>query len=313
MRKIPKAQSRGPRVGGLILGAVIAGCTATEVVGSEMADTLVSGPGFQVDRKLIELELDYLPPSRREKIVNNEAALRELIDDFYRREAVVAAVVSDELLESQRYAYRLERAKQEALFAIALDHQRNLVLERLPPLDELAEERYLADPDRYRVPPKMHLRHILLKAETTAEKAERRPEAERIRESIASGADFASLASERSQDQRSARQGGDLGWVSPDTLVRPFATAALALGGPGDLSDIVETQYGLHIIELLERQPGRTKTFEDVKDSLISELREELVSERLRQWYETVTDPEKMTAHQEVINDFVNQVVNDSP
>lgn len=267
--------------------------------------TLISGPGFVVDRETIESELRHLPAQRREKITNSEQALRELIDDFYRREAVVAKSITPELLKKPVYAYRLERARQETLFAIALDHQRSILLENLPPLEELAKERYLSKPKRFQVPPKIHARHILLKAETKEQKEKRRSEAKQLHDLLTSGADFGEVASEFSEDDHSASQQGDLGWVAADKLVPSFSEAAFALTNKGDLSDIVETRYGLHIIQLIDREPARTKKFEEVKPQLISALREEIVSTRMRQWYEDIIDADKMTAYPDTIKDFV--------
>ena len=79
--------------------------------------------------------------------------------------------------------------------------------------------------------------------------------------------DFATLASQLSQDPGSASQGGDLGWQEHDSLVKPFADAAWSLK-PGEISPPVETDFGWHVIKLEAIEPGTTRSFEEVRAEL---------------------------------------------
>ena len=96
-------------------------------------------------------------------------------------------------------------------------------------------------------------RHILIAPTAVISNTEARLRVERLRDRIANGEDFAALAQANSADTRSASRGGDLGWVNPGDLVPPFEQAMDALPA-GGLSDPVQTQFGWHLIQVLERR-----------------------------------------------------------
>lgn len=96
-------------------------------------------------------------------------------------------------------------------------------------------------------------RHILIAPTAVISNTEARLRIERLRDRIANGEDFAALAQANSADTRSASRGGDLGWVNPGDLVPPFEQAMDALPA-GGLSDPVQTQFGWHLIQVVERR-----------------------------------------------------------
>ncbi|MFQ5536082.1 MAG: peptidylprolyl isomerase [Gemmatimonadota bacterium] len=119
---------------------------------------------------------------------------------------------------------------------------------------------------------RLRARHILLSYPQGATQAQRdsvRAEMEDLRRRIENGASFADLARRYSQDPGSAPQGGDLGFFGRGDMVRPFEEAVFALE-PGEVSGIVESPFGLHLIKLEERQvPG----FEDMKEEFRNSLK----------------------------------------
>ncbi len=130
-------------------------------------------------------------------------------------------------------------------------------------------------PTRYTSPERVRASHILIKTQgvTDAEaKAALRKKAEDIlKEAKAENADFAALAAKYSECP-SSKDGGDLNYFTRDRMVKPFADAAFAMQ-PGQISDIVESDFGYHIIKLTERQEAGVKTFDDVKKSIELELK----------------------------------------
>lgn len=97
------------------------------------------------------------------------------------------------------------------------------------------------------------VRHILLSPDELLSAEEARRRLLRLRERIVNGEDFAELARANSQDPGSAGRGGDLGWISPGQLVPPFEQAMARLS-PGELSEPVQTDFGWHLIQVLERR-----------------------------------------------------------
>lgn len=101
------------------------------------------------------------------------------------------------------------------------------------------------------------------------------------------GADFAALAKEYSIDKGSGANGGELGFFPRrNRMVEPFAAAAFALK-PGEISGIVESDFGYHIIKVLEIRPA-TKPFEAVKDELAEELKKGERQQKLATWLDEV-------------------------
>ena len=101
-----------------------------------------------------------------------------------------------------------------------------------------------------------HARHILLNTSPQRSDDEARQQLEQLRQRIRGGEDFAELARTYSDDKGSGERGGDLGWVSPGMLVPPFEQAMNALK-PNELSAPVKTQFGWHLIQVLERRQAQ--------------------------------------------------------
>jgi peptidyl-prolyl cis-trans isomerase D len=136
---------------------------------------------------------------------------------------------------------------------------------------------YQMDTERFIEPKKVKARHILLKvAKTDPPEKEQavKKRAEELLQKLKNKEDFAKLAEKNSEDPGSAAKGGDLGYFKQGDMVKPFEEAAFALK-PGQLSELVRTPYGFHIIRVEDVKEAHTKTFEDVKGILEKELRQE--------------------------------------
>ena len=137
---------------------------------------------------------------------------------------------------------------------------------------EDVERNYNAQLGKYTTPEQIRASHILLTTEGKDDAAVR-AEAEQILKQAKSGADFAGLAKKYSQDESNAPQGGDLDYFSRGRMVAAFETAAFALA-PGEISDLVKTEFGYHIIKVTDRKPAivRPVTDPDVYKEIESAL-----------------------------------------
>jgi len=150
--------------------------------------------------------------------------------------------------------------------------------------DEEVENFYEANMDQMHRPVAVHARHILIKPESAEPEAQQaaKDEAGEILAEIRAGEDFVKLATDRSQAP-SAPQGGDLGYFGPGKMVEPFEKAAFALQ-PGETSEVVQTQFGYHIIRLEDRRGGDTAPVEEVADK----IRDYLSHQKLQSEVETL-------------------------
>lgn len=129
---------------------------------------------------------------------------------------------------------------------------------------------YAKNPDQFKQPERVRASHILIGVPRDADaaaKTQARAKADQILKDVKAGKDFAALAKENSQDPGSAAKGGDLGFFQQGQMVGPFNDAAFKLP-PGTVSDIVETEFGFHIIKVIEKQPARTVSLDEVKPQL---------------------------------------------
>ncbi len=129
----------------------------------------------------------------------------------------------------------------------------------------------------YTTPPRWHARHILVEVKggasaeevTTAEK-----KALELADKIRSGQTFEAIAKEFSDDKGSAPAGGDLGWFGPGGMVKPFEDTVKTLP-IGTLSPPVKTQFGFHLIELLESEAEKVKSFDEVRTEIADIVQKE--------------------------------------
>ncbi|MCX6539161.1 MAG: peptidylprolyl isomerase [Acidobacteria bacterium] len=134
----------------------------------------------------------------------------------------------------------------------------------------------------------VHASHILIRADEKADvvtKTKAKAQADDLLKQLRRGAKLPDLAKKFSQDPGSAQNGGDLGFFNRGQMVAPFDQAAFALK-PGQMSGVVETPFGYHIIQVLEAKPARDVGFDEVKD----QIREYLATQQREQISQVFVD-----------------------
>jgi peptidyl-prolyl cis-trans isomerase C len=132
---------------------------------------------------------------------------------------------------------------------------------------EQVQDFYAKNPDQFQQPERVRASHILIGVPENADaaaKTQARAKAEQVLKEVKAGGDFAALAKQHSSDPGSAANGGDLGYFQQGQMVGPFNDAAFTLK-PGATSDLVETQFGFHIIRVADKQAPRTVPLEEVR------------------------------------------------
>jgi len=138
--------------------------------------------------------------------------------------------------------------------------------------------------DRFRTPESVKVRHILIKTsdKPKEEVAKLEAKANDLLKQLRGGADFAALAKQHSEDPGSKDKGGVYEGVVRGQMVPAFEQAAFGRK-PKEIGDLVKTEYGLHIVEVLEKQPAKVKPFEEVKAELATERKREAVFTKMQQ------------------------------
>jgi peptidyl-prolyl cis-trans isomerase C len=139
------------------------------------------------------------------------------------------------------------------------------------------EDFYKNNPEKFQQPERVRASHILISTPENADaatKAQAQSKAQQILKDVKAGKDFAALARQHSQDPGSAVNGGDLGFFSQGQMVGPFNDAAFSLK-PGATSDLIETQFGYHIIRVAEKQPARTVSLDEARPRIEAFLQDQ--------------------------------------
>ena len=231
-----------------------------------------------------------LPADRRDQI------FRGLIDQMVsvkllRQEATARKITVPDADLDARIAEIKKQFPSEEVFAQMLqarsltmatlrDEQRgDLAVNRM--LAEALKDKVAATPEqidtfyqqnieRFKEPEQVKASHILISVPQGADaaaKAASRAKADDVLKQVNAGKDFAALAKEFSQDPGSAVNGGDLGFFRQGQMVGPFNDVAFKLA-PGAVSDVVETQFGFHIIKVVEKKPAQTAPLDGVRPQL---------------------------------------------
>lgn len=172
-----------------------------------------------------------------------------------------------------KYQIPEKRAAQYALLDMATLRSQTQVS------DQALQDYYNQHLADYKVPNTVHVEHILFKTmgKTDAEAAEIKKKAEDVLKQAKAGANFEALAKKYSEDDGSKTKGGDLGWIVEGQTVPEFQNVAFSLP-VGKISDLVKTQYGFHIIKVLGHQTAHTKSFEEVRSSILPILLDQKVN-----------------------------------
>jgi peptidyl-prolyl cis-trans isomerase C len=211
------------------------------------------------------------------KLLSQEAATRKVaVPDAEvdaRIDAIKKQFPSEEVFKQQLTAQKMTldklRADQRADLAIAKVLEA-AIKDKVTATPDQVIAFYQQNPTRFQQSERVRASHILLTVPQNADaatKAKVRAKAEDILKQVKAGGDFAALAKEHSQDPGSAINGGDLGVFQRGQMVGPFDDTAFKLA-PGTVSDLVETQFGFHIIKVVEKQPARTVPIDEVKDQV---------------------------------------------
>jgi peptidyl-prolyl cis-trans isomerase C len=224
------------------------------------------------------------------RLLQQEAARRQLTVDNARLEAA---------LKQLRSQFPTEAAFKQALVAqkMSLDDLRKEARQNLVVTDMLEQEVgkqidvkpsdvsafYEKNPDRFQQPEAIRASHVLVLLPQGADEAAKtaaRAKAEMVLKKARGGADFAALARAHSDDA-SKQRGGDLGFFPKGQMVPAFDAAAFALQ-PNQISDVVETPFGFHVIKVTERRPARSVPFAEAAPQIEQFLKQEQQQQKTR-------------------------------
>lgn len=159
----------------------------------------------------------------------------------------------------------------------------NYLVQEVKVTETEVKDFYTNNPDMFKQPEQIKASHILIKVDTQADKSTKDQANKKIKEiqkKLETGEDFTSLAKRFSEGPSNVK-GGDLGYFNRGQMVKPFEDAAFKLK-PGEVSDIVETRFGYHLIKVVDKKPESVVSYENVKDKLAQYIEQEKKGEVIK-------------------------------
>jgi peptidyl-prolyl cis-trans isomerase C len=161
--------------------------------------------------------------------------------------------------------------------------------------DDEVKKFYEDNKDKFKTEERVRASHILIGVDekaSAADKKKAKEKAESIRKRLLAGEDFATVAKKESTCP-SAAQGGDLGFFTKEQMVPEFANAAFALK-PGEISDVVETKFGYHIIKVQEKKPAGIASFDEAKNWIEERLKSQKIQTGVNEYLEKLRKEAKI-------------------
>lgn len=242
---------------------IVAGVMANPVFAADpTADTVVA----TVDGKEITLGhmiamREALPEQYLQ--LDDQTLFNGILDQIIQQQTLAEA---SEAHIRQRDTLMMDNQRRSYLAGVSLDAAADAAV-----TDDALQALYKTKYSEKDLGTEYHASHILVETEE---------EAKAIKAEIEGGADFAAVAKEKSTGP-SGPNGGDLGWFGLGMMVKPFEDAVVAMV-PGQISDPVQTQFGWHIIDLIETRSAKAPAFEEAREELAGELRQSAVEQLVK-------------------------------
>src|SRR6266550_2897780 len=208
-----------------------------------------------------ELEQEYRRRNDKVKLAVVSFAADKFRGQVNATDAEVAAH-----FEAHKNDFKIPEKRKIRYLLIDVDAMRAKVI--VPPAD--VERAYNDNLEQYSTPEQVRASHILLKTEGKDDAAVK-AKAEDVLKQAKAGADFGELAKKYSEDEGSAKNGGDLDYFGHGKMVAEFDAAAFTMQ-PGQISDLVKSQFGYHIIKVTDKKAGTVRTLADMRQQLTDQL-----------------------------------------
>ncbi|CAB1274335.1 peptidylprolyl isomerase [Candidatus Nitrosacidococcus tergens] len=251
------------------------------------------------------------PYQYREEIAQHTKQVNDIINHVFLYRVLAQEARDLKLEQDPEVQKQIQIAIETALGKARLNLLRQQALAKDPDYETLAKEQYQANKDQYQLPAQVEVAHIIIKPKEESEVAEKQASqlAEKVRTiALEKKQPFSDLALEYSQDPSVKENKGDVGWISKGDTVPSFEEAAFDLEKIGDISPVVKTKYGYHIISLKGRKPARLQSFTEVKDRLIQGIKTDYKEQITQQHIEAINKAKEVEVNYEAINEFIQSM-----
>ncbi|MCF7971776.1 MAG: peptidylprolyl isomerase [Methylococcaceae bacterium] len=266
-------------------------------------EVLVKGALTQVSKEQFLGALQRMDARTQREFLSKENRVFKAVKNYYITEVALAQAKQSGLYDTPKMQALIEKAMGDAVLQEMYQAYLDKELAKKK-FDGLAQDYYTVNKEQYKTAPEVDASHILIDYKTRS-KEEAQALAEKIRQQLVSGEDFVTLAQQYSDDPSAATNHGRLGFFTKERMVKPFSDAAFALKESGDISPVVESDFGLHIIRLEAIKESGFIPFEQVKKKLIDDLTKAEVAKINERYKAELLDDQNIEINREAIQSLV--------
>jgi peptidyl-prolyl cis-trans isomerase C len=266
----------------------------------DLTRDLVGNGEINVPLAAFDAFLNRSPLEGQINLLNDEDRLKEVVARYY-----YDRMIADDARSLGMDKDPVNKARIDALVNRELTQIRKLEMDRqpVPDMAKPAEEHYKANLESFKRDNQVRVSHIMI-GYSAHSSSEARKIANEIHQELKEGGDFTAIVKARSEDPSAERNQGDLGWHSRSGFVKPFSDAAFALEKAGDLSPVVQTKFGFHIIKLLDKREAGVVPFEEVRDQVIAKLESDYRNARWAEYLDKVRNEYEVGIEQKLLDAY---------
>ncbi|MDO8281888.1 MAG: peptidylprolyl isomerase [Thermodesulfovibrionia bacterium] len=248
------------------------GCSKTGTTTKQEGASLAKVGETSITQEDYMRELKGLPEWAREKFKSDKDK-EEFLDSIIEKELLYIEAKKNKLNNDKDYIAKLKEFEKMNLITTLLEKE---IRDKVKVEDAEAKSFYDSNMDKFKQNAGIRASHILVESEAIGIS---------ILAKLKAGADFAKLAAQYSMDEGNAKNGGDLGFFDRGRMVPEFEDAAFKLK-KGEVSGLVKTQFGFHIIKVTDKNEGTQLGFEQAKEV----IKRQMLAEKQRNAYQSFVD-----------------------
>lgn len=245
-------------------------------------------------------ELDKIPMNMK-MMVASESGKKNYLDRLIIKKLLIREASKNNIENEKEFQSRLADIKEQLVIESLLKKKLNSDTKLS---DEELKKYYETNKEKFKKEKEINTRHILLKTED---------EAKQVKEKLQSGEDFAELAKKYSIDPNAKATGGEVGFHPKGTVLPEYEEAAFKLTKVGQVSNIVKSQFGYHIIRLEGTKPPAYVPFEEVKDFIKQQLVQEKQKEFIEKYIDDLKKTTKITINENLLKEEKPTATPDKP
>ncbi len=272
------------------------------IVSIAQADLLSGADHVSVTEMDMDVLLEIGPVSAQRKLLKDKKRLKANLEQLYIKKSMARMAETEGLAQRGMNAVRLQAVIDNALYLLKLDQVR---LSDKKDYTKFAKQLYLVHQEDYKVAERVDAAHILISTkERTDEEALKK--AQKLREELMSGSDFSELALRDSDDSSVKKNKGQLGAFVREQMVKEFSDAAFSLQ-VGELSKPIRTQFGYHLIKVNKKIPAGFKSFDEVKEGIIDDLKKKDWKIRREEFFQQLKKSNKIQFNDKAIDEYISK------